>query len=261
MGAMAATVSARDKPPHTIDSDLNYPDGIAGFFSLVSIPLFYFMDSRIKDLLQSFSPGKQTRQVSLLLLVGVAIAGYAVDRSRPPAPQAAIDPLVTLPSLPPLPPTSPDSPPATFLTSTDGKSEINLLPDWLNDPELNDKAQIQASNRTRQMYLIVLVQNRRDLNNMTTADYSKITQGYLTRRLDKSQVTGPTAMTQIGSDPAYPTVQYEVRGSLNQIDVVYLHTVVETPTRLVQILAWTPPAAFETNQLEMQQVIQSFREK
>jgi hypothetical protein len=96
---------------------------------------------------------------------------------------------------------------------------------------------------------------------MTTADYSKITQGYLTRRLDKSQVTGPTATTQIGSDPSYPAVQYEVRGSLNQIDVVYLHTVVETPTRLVQILAWTPPAAFATNQPEMQQVIQSFREK
>lgn len=217
------------------------------------------MDSRIKDFLNSLSTLK--RQLPLLLLGGVAIAGYAIERAHAPTPQPVIDPVITVPTLPPLPPAPSISPQATFLTATDGKSEIKLSPGWLNDPELNDKAQIQASNRSRQMYLIVLVQNRRDLGKMTTTEYSKITQGYLTRRLEKSQVTGPTAVRQIGNTLAYPTVQYEVRGSLNKIDVVYLHTVVETPTRFVQILAWTPPTAFEQNQPEMQQMIQSFREK
>lgn len=216
------------------------------------------MDS-IKDFL-NFLPTLK-RQVPLLLLAGVAIAGYASDRVRPPAPQEAIDPVITIPILPPLPPTASLVPPATFLTATDGKSEIKLLPEWLNDPALNDKAQIQVSNRARQMYLIVLVQNRRDLGNMTAAEYSKITQGYLTNRLEKSQVTEPTNVTRIGSSPSYPAVQREVRGSLSKIDVVYLHTVVETPAQFVQILAWTPPSAFEQNQPEMQQVIQSFREK
>lgn len=220
------------------------------------------MDSRIKDLLKSLSTLK--RPLPLLLLGGVAIAGYAIERARLPVPQTVIDPVITIPTLPPLPPLPPapsPSPEATFLAATDGNSEIKLLSGWLNDPELNDKAQIQTSNRSRQMYLIVLVQSRRELSQMTATEYSKITQGYLTKRLEKSQVTGPTAVRQIGSTPAYPTVQYEVRGSLNKIDVVYLHTVVETPTRFVQILAWTPPTAFEQNQAEMQQMIQSFREK
>jgi|GEM_PF-1818222 len=217
------------------------------------------MDSRIKDFL-NFLPTLR-RQVPLLVLTGVAIAGYSVDRVQLPTPQNVLDPVITVPTLPPLPPPPNSVSQGTFLTSADGKTEIKLLPDWLNDPELNDKAQIQASNRARQMYLIVLVQNRRDLSTMTTAEYAKITQGYLTNRLEKFQVTGPTRVNQVGSAPTYPAVQSEVRGSLNKIDVVYLHTIVETPTRFVQILAWTPPAAFETNQSEMQQVIQSFREK
>lgn len=217
------------------------------------------MDSRIKAFLD-FLPTLK-RQIPLVILTGVAIAGYTGDRVHPPTPQDVIDPAIPVPTLPPLPPASNAASQATVLTATDGKSEIKLLPDWLDDPELNDKAQIQASNRTRQMYLIVLVQNRRDLSNMTAADYAKITQGYLTNRLEESQVTAPTSVTQVGSAPSYPAVQSAVRGSLNNIDVIYLHTVVETPTRFVQILAWTPPSAFEKNQPEMQQVIQSFREK
>ncbi len=191
----------------------------------------------------------------LALLGGLAIAATLVPTPTPPEKEPQPEEIVL--TLPP-PPANLPLPTQDRLISEDGQIAITLPSGWVKDDELNDRAQLEASNRAEQMYLIVLTQPKAEFRGMPRETYAEITRGYLTRRLEKSEVSSPTPVSQVGGNPA---VQYQVRGSLNNIDVLYLHTVVETPTRFAQILAWTPPADFEKNQPMLQQVIQSFQEQ
>ncbi|GAB4473534.1 MAG: hypothetical protein OHK0037_34030 [Elainellaceae cyanobacterium] len=191
----------------------------------------------------------------LALLSGLAIAAALIPTPAPQSQEPQPEEIVL--TLPP-PPTSLPLPAEDRLISEDGQTAITLPDGWVRDDELNDRAQLEASNRAQQMYLIVLTQPKAEFQNMQREAYAEVTRGYLTRRLEKSEVSGPTPVAQVGGNPA---IQYQVRGSLNNIDVLYLHTVVETPTRFAQILAWTPPADFEKNQPTLQQVIQSFQEQ
>jgi len=193
--------------------------------------------------------------IPLALLSGLAIAAMLVPTPVPPAEEPQPEEIVL--TLPP-PPASLPLPTQDKLISEDGQIAITLPTGWVRDDELNDRAQLEASNRAEQMYLIVLTQPKAEFRGMQRDTYAEITRGYLTRRLEKSEVSGPTDVSQVGGNPA---VQYQVRGSLNNIDVLYLHTVVETPTRFAQILAWTLPTDFEKNQPTLQQVIQSFQEQ
>ncbi|MDG2617228.1 hypothetical protein P7L53_13360 [Thermoleptolyngbya sichuanensis XZ-Cy5] len=191
----------------------------------------------------------------LALLGGLAIAATLLPAPTPPEQEPQPEEIVL--TLPP-PPANLPLPTQARLISEDGQIAITLPSGWIKDNELNDRAQLEASNRAEQMYLIVLTQPKAEFRGMQRETYAEITRGYLTRRLEKSEVSGPTPVSQVGGNPA---VQYQVRGSLNNIDVLYLHTVVETPTRFAQILAWTPPADFEKNQPTLQQVLQSFQEQ
>ncbi|GAB4142796.1 MAG: hypothetical protein Fur0046_19510 [Cyanobacteria bacterium J069] len=205
---------------------------------------------RLKDI-----PPWVKGSVPLVLLGAVAIAATLAPTPAPQSQEPQPEEIVL--TLPP-PPANLPLPTEDKLISEDGQTAITLPPGWVRDDELNDRAQLEASNRAQQMYLIVLTQPKTEFRGMQRDAYAEITRGYLTRRLDQSAVSGPKPVSSVGNNPA---IQYEVRGSLNDIDVLYLHTVVETPTRFAQILAWTPPADFEKNQDTLQQVIQSFQER
>jgi hypothetical protein len=143
------------------------------------------------------------------------------------------------------------------LVGSDGQSQITLLNGWVEDRELHDSAEIQASKRGSEEYVIVLSENKADFENLTIEQHSEITRGLLVESLTDPEITGPTDVTTVGSNPA---VQYEIQGTIEGINVAYLHTTVETPTKYHQILAWTLPSSFERNKPELQQVIQSFKE-
>lgn len=143
------------------------------------------------------------------------------------------------------------------LVGSDGQSQITLLNGWVEDRELHESAEIQASKRGSEEYIIVLSENKADFQNLSIEQHSEITRGLLVESLTEPEITGPTDVTTVGSNPA---VQYEIQGTIEGINVAYLHTTVETPTKYHQILAWTLPSSFERNEPELQQVIQSFRE-
>lgn len=145
----------------------------------------------------------------------------------------------------------------TVLAGAGSPVQVTLPPEWKEDRELHDTAELQASARASEMYMIVLSESKQDIQNMTLAEHSEITRGLLLSNLSSSEVTGPTPVNNINGNPA---LQYQIQGSIDNINVVYLHTTVETPTSFHQILAWTLPSRFDRNRAELEQVIQSFRE-
>jgi hypothetical protein len=107
------------------------------------------------------------------------------------------------------------------------------------------------------MYLIVLTDAKANYgSSMSIEDHSKETLGTLTRSMTSSTKTGPTSITIDGN----PALQYEVRGEIKGLNVVYLHTTVESPNNFHQIVAWTLQTTYDAKKDVLQDVVQSFKE-
>lgn len=148
-------------------------------------------------------------------------------------------------------------PESTPLRSSDRKSEIFIPAGWVEDRTLNSNADIQAAKASEAMYIIVLSDSKADLQNVSLVKHSQLTRDTLLKSLTSPQVSPPTEVKSVGGNPA---IQYQIRASVSNTNVIYLHTTIETPTHFHQILAWTLPSAFDKNEPQLQQIIQSFRE-
>jgi hypothetical protein len=139
---------------------------------------------------------------------------------------------------------------------TSGKIQITAPAGWKTAVDLNDKADLQAADVKNQMYLIVLTDNKIDYSDMTLDKHSRSTLEALLKPLTSMTMSGPTNL-RINGDP---TVQYEVRGTIEGINVVYLHTTVETSAHFQQIVTWTTVSGYLTNKDVIQAIIRSFKE-
>jgi hypothetical protein len=91
---------------------------------------------------------------------------------------------------------------------------------------------------------------------MTINKHSDETLGTLTKSMTYSNKVGPTSLTINGN----PAIQYEVRGEIKNINVVYLHTTVDTPQHFQQIVAWTLQSTYDDKKDILQNVVESFKE-
>ncbi len=191
--------------------------------------------------------------VSMLFMVSSCgqTASTVADSPSTPAPSAVETPLSPTP-------TPTQSIVGTAVVSPDGDMQITVPEGWKEDRQLNDQAQLQAANLDKELYLIVLSEAKADLpTDMNLVRHSEITRSIVVENLSNAEVTGPTSVTRVGE---YPAVQYEIRGTLKDINVLYVHTTVETGDRFNQILAWTLPDNYDSSKEELQRTISSFRE-
>ncbi|HKY63611.1 MAG TPA: hypothetical protein VJR29_09345 [bacterium] len=142
------------------------------------------------------------------------------------------------------------------IVSADGHFEITVPGGWKEEKSLNDSADLQASHRPSEMYIVVLSEPKADLDEMTLEGHSKLTRQALIDGVKKPQLSPAFAM-KVGDMAA---LQYEIRGSMDGVNIVYLHTTAESPNYFHQILAWTVPSRFEKNKETLQKVIAMFRE-
>lgn len=142
------------------------------------------------------------------------------------------------------------------IRSADGKLQVSVPPTWKSTTELNDKAELQVSDTTNKMYLIVLTDNKDDYTSMDLDRHSRSTLDTLTKAMTYSNKVGPTNLTIDGN----PAVQYEVRGEIKNLNVVYLHTTVETSSHYQQIVAWTLQTTYADREQLLKNIIQSFKE-
>ncbi|OLP16308.1 hypothetical protein BST81_22190 [Leptolyngbya sp. 'hensonii'] len=142
------------------------------------------------------------------------------------------------------------------VTSSDGKLQVTVPVDWKEDRDLNEKAELQVSNRADELYTIVLSESKSDFKDMTLARHSELTREILVKNLTSPQVSDPEKLTVNG----VPALQYEIQGTIDNLNVTYLHTTVETATSYNQIISWTLRSRYAKNSPKLQAVIRSFRE-
>jgi hypothetical protein len=148
------------------------------------------------------------------------------------------------------------TPPKT-ITSKDGKAQLSVPSTWREDVTLNPVASLQAANTIGEMYVAVITEGKEDFSkDMTLDKFASLAQQQQGQRIESANFTTPVRTTING----YPAVQYEVNGTIQNVNLAYLNTIVETPNNFHQILTWTLKSKFDANKPTLQQVAQSFKE-
>lgn len=143
------------------------------------------------------------------------------------------------------------------VTASDRQSQITLPKGWKVKPDLHDEAEIQVGTALGQAYLLVLSEFKQDFDEITYEQHSQLSRTGLLEKLKNAQVrSGPTQLTINGM----PAVQYEVRGSVDGVKLVYLHTTIDGKASFHQVITWTTPSRYAKNKATMQSVITSFKE-
>lgn len=161
-----------------------------------------------------------------------------------------------------VPTTQPQSAPSTptaisGTTDTGPRARITVPDGWVSEQGLNSVAGIQASNRAKELYLVVLTQPRSQAQGPLSAlDYSTRTLEDLVERLD-SITPGPKAEKEISG---YPAVQYFVQGTHEGKKLGYLHTTVMSDSNFYQIVLWTEARKFNKRRKLMEDITATFEE-
>jgi hypothetical protein len=142
------------------------------------------------------------------------------------------------------------------IQSTDGKSQVVVPEGWATQTDLNDAANLQIADVANENYLIVISEPKADFDNISIEKHSEITRGFILNSIEGDQVSAPVNLTING----HPALQYEITGTIDNINVVYYHTTVETGSNFHQILAWTLPSKLDANKPVLESVINSFQE-
>jgi hypothetical protein len=142
------------------------------------------------------------------------------------------------------------------ITSRDGLRQISIPSSWKEDPALHQEAELQASDRANEMYIIVLAESKEDFDAMDIDKYSEIIRTNALQTITSAQVSTPATTTING----YPARQCEIRGTVDNLKVAYIQSAVETPKHFYQILSWTLASRFDKNKSELEKVINSFKE-
>ncbi len=142
--------------------------------------------------------------------------------------------------------------------SRDGRTQMVVPASWSEQSDLNEQADIQVANPRKELYVIVLSESKQDFDaDMTLEEHSVLTRSLLLQGIRNGQVSYGPIQFEIGG---YPAVQYQLRGSVDKVKLVYLHTTVEGANGFHQIIAWTLPSRLNKNELVLQRVTRSLQE-
>ncbi|HKQ52767.1 MAG TPA: hypothetical protein VJT74_10385 [Pyrinomonadaceae bacterium] len=147
--------------------------------------------------------------------------------------------------------------PPNVLTSPDGRFQLTVPGDWRKETQLNEQASIQASNRVRETYVVLLSESKSDFTDeMSLERFTSLTRGNMMAGVRSAESAEPQP-TNVSGNPA---LQYEIRGGVEGLNVVYIITTVETPEHYHQIITWTLPSRLEQHRPTLLDVTRSFKE-
>jgi hypothetical protein len=142
--------------------------------------------------------------------------------------------------------------------AADGRSELQLPDGWSVLEDLNDQADLQAGDKRRQTFAIVLTEPKKDFASDIT--YRELAQ----RKVKKFQEAleevadkkGPTDVT-VGGRPA---AQYEFSAvaTKERLRLFYLHTMIDGNTAFHTLLAWTKYSTRDEHRALLEEAIRGF---
>lgn len=143
------------------------------------------------------------------------------------------------------------------LTAKDNSSQVTVPGGWMIEKDLNPLAVIQASNRIRELYVVVIREGKDELGNSFTLEgYNDFVRKNYETMLSNPIITDSANVKINGFDAK----QFEAAGTVQNVKIKYVVATVETPNNYYQILTWTLPDSFEKNKGILFDVLNSFKE-
>lgn len=146
-----------------------------------------------------------------------------------------------------------------FVESTEGQYGVTVPSNWVELPELHDEASIMVGSKWNGLYLIVLIEEKNGVDDINLEGYSRLNIANTMSLLESdetSQLSEPIELLILGNK----AIQYEIRGTLEGLDLVYLHTNAEDSQNFFQIVGYTTIANFSNeNKVILQEAIQSLQ--
>ncbi|MBW3594831.1 MAG: hypothetical protein KY391_04570 [Actinobacteria bacterium] len=149
----------------------------------------------------------------------------------------------------------PESEGTEVIPGEDENFTVTVPTSWFPDERLNKRADLGVGSPFEEMYAIVFLERANRIpKNFSLERYSAITRGPILNKL--SSASEKKVGTRIID--GYEALEYELRGTVDDLDLVYIHTVLRTEEHFVQILAWTLEPRFDRNSETLRAVINSF---
>ena len=142
------------------------------------------------------------------------------------------------------------------LTSEDGRYSISVPGSWKVQRDLNDEASIEGGNRLADRYAIVIVEEKGNLE-VSLAEYARLIAADLMELAGDTATPAPESLTVGG----YPAIRHRISGKVDNVNVTYHHTSVETPKALCQIMCWSLKKDEKSSEPIFDKVAASFVEK
>lgn len=173
-------------------------------------------------------------------MIAVSLAGCWGDRT--PDGADAGDEFVT------------DGPAVLRNTNTD--VSITVPDGWIKMGEdMRRSHDIYAAQPANQLYASVLSEDEDGIGRFGLEDNSEQYRKLIRDELDSFEGETKTAVTAIDGRPA---LQYEIRGTVDNQSIVYLHTTVEGTDDYYQVVGWTTAERYRENKNVLEGVVESF---
>lgn len=141
------------------------------------------------------------------------------------------------------------------ITAVDNQCQITVQEGWTPRTDLHDEAELQVAFPAKNLYLIVLTENKSDFD-LDLEGYTELVLGMLVSNVESPSVSEATHLIINGRN----AIQHKVSATAKKIKVTYLLTTVEGEVNYFQVVAWTFQSQFPTHEPILQQIIQSLKD-
>ena len=145
---------------------------------------------------------------------------------------------------------------AKLFNSKSGLGAIYAPYDW-SYQKLNDAAHIQLCDKHKLACVLVISELKNTLDGMAYGNYARHTLSHLKSNQESSGKESPPIALTIAGRPA---LQHRFEARVNQQNFNYLHTIIDGPQAMHQVLAWNVPDRNIEYVAVLEKITESFRE-
>ncbi len=143
------------------------------------------------------------------------------------------------------------------LYSNDRRISLEVPNSWRQNNSLNEDASLGAANLLQEGYVIVIEDSFVDFDEPPTLDeYADLILGTMSGNIDNPRFASDLNPMVIDGWPAYQRV---LQGSVDNIKITYLITLVEREDAFYQIIGWSLSSRFSDKYAELRTVSRSLR--
>jgi hypothetical protein len=132
------------------------------------------------------------------------------------------------------------------------------VPDsWEELRGLNRSASIGVGNKFDENYAIVISDSMDDFGDPPALEeFADVQLRHFTKRLESVETSEGVSVADYDS----PAIRYEVRATIDNLNVAYMVTILKTENRFAQIITWTLASRWDDNRGILERVSNSLQE-